>query len=555
MLRSSLLLLFLLLTVPSILAAIIHHPIHIRLTSLSPTCESPYPVVTANGSLPGPAIHAYAGDTLSLMIHNHLPQDSFAMHFHGISQRDTPWMDGVPWITQRPIPPRQSRLYAFKVDTPGTYFYHAHSKFHAFSVYGAILVHSQHEHTTLHAIHGVDYDEDRVVVLGDAFQYPDRFIHRVSEQDQVLPHTSIPVPSAILINGAAVNPLAKQGCQRAPRIVLAPGKTHRIRVIHAGGKSAYRIALPPLLNPRIIEADGTLTRPHTIDPDSGLDIDAGQRYSILMDMPSLAQSSPKDIFPVFVALDHASQDHHTHPVLSLLVITIRDDKDDGSSTRHTFNTYELDRHDPMRDALDGFYPVLHHARATVLTSTTRVADSLVPAMPTQHYPPEIASHRLFMEINSSQDFTHYTINQNRFVPPAGYDPLLLRLAHRHPDTVLHRANVFSVPMNATVDIILQYAAGFCRKPHPWHLHGHSMFLMGTGPGRFHGKIPRQGGPHSHILARDTISGWSHTEKSSQDGCGWWVLRFKADNPGIWHCTFFFSGSILRLTFFSSLSFA
>ncbi|KAL4218095.1 hypothetical protein ACF0H5_022831 [Mactra antiquata] len=52
--------------------------------------------------------------------------DGVAVHFHGIEMRGTPWMDGASYVTQCPIMPGQSFTYKFKPNRSGTYFYHSH---------------------------------------------------------------------------------------------------------------------------------------------------------------------------------------------------------------------------------------------------------------------------------------------------------------------------------------------------------------------------------------------------------------------------------------------
>jgi FtsP/CotA-like multicopper oxidase with cupredoxin domain len=46
----------------------------------------------------------------------------------GIHQTNTPWADGVPGLTQKPIQPNASFKYKWYADTYGSYFYHAHSR-------------------------------------------------------------------------------------------------------------------------------------------------------------------------------------------------------------------------------------------------------------------------------------------------------------------------------------------------------------------------------------------------------------------------------------------
>lgn len=60
-------------------------------------------------------------------VENQMQGTSSTIHWHGLHQYETPFMDGVPFITQCPIPFSTEFRYAFKATEPGTQFYHSHS--------------------------------------------------------------------------------------------------------------------------------------------------------------------------------------------------------------------------------------------------------------------------------------------------------------------------------------------------------------------------------------------------------------------------------------------
>jgi len=76
-----------------------------------------------NGSCPGPTIQANEGDRVRIIVENRLPE-STSMHWHGF-HIPLP-MDGMPYISQKPIPPGESFVYEFTLNQSGTYFYHSH---------------------------------------------------------------------------------------------------------------------------------------------------------------------------------------------------------------------------------------------------------------------------------------------------------------------------------------------------------------------------------------------------------------------------------------------
>ena len=76
-----------------------------------------------NGSCPGPTIQVQQGDRVRVIFENGLPE-STTVHWHGLEVPIE--MDGVPYISQKPIPPGQSFTYEFTVHQEGTFFYHSH---------------------------------------------------------------------------------------------------------------------------------------------------------------------------------------------------------------------------------------------------------------------------------------------------------------------------------------------------------------------------------------------------------------------------------------------
>jgi len=77
-----------------------------------------------NGSCPGPTIQIQQGDRVRVIFENRLPE-STSLHWHGLEVPIE--MDGVPWISQKPVAPGETYTYEFTVHQEGTFFYHAHS--------------------------------------------------------------------------------------------------------------------------------------------------------------------------------------------------------------------------------------------------------------------------------------------------------------------------------------------------------------------------------------------------------------------------------------------
>jgi hypothetical protein len=78
------------------------------------------PSVLINKAFPGPTIEANYGDWIEVKVTNKLHKEGTTIHWHGMLQQKTPWMDGVPSIQQCPIAPNMTFTYRFRADQVGT---------------------------------------------------------------------------------------------------------------------------------------------------------------------------------------------------------------------------------------------------------------------------------------------------------------------------------------------------------------------------------------------------------------------------------------------------
>ncbi|EEH41760.1 laccase-1 [Paracoccidioides lutzii Pb01] len=98
-------------------------------------------MIFTNNQFPGPQLDVIEGDKVEVVVKNSLPF-STAIHFHGISQKGTPWSDGVPDVTQRAIQPGKSFIYRWTAVEYGTYWHHGHVHGQVSDgLFGAIVIH------------------------------------------------------------------------------------------------------------------------------------------------------------------------------------------------------------------------------------------------------------------------------------------------------------------------------------------------------------------------------------------------------------------------------
>uniref|UniRef100_A0A8D8P5K9 L-ascorbate oxidase n=1 Tax=Culex pipiens TaxID=7175 RepID=A0A8D8P5K9_CULPI len=98
-------------------------------------------VMVINRMMPGPAIEVCENDIIVVDVENNLMGESTTIHWHGLHMKKTPYMDGVPHISQCPISPETTFRYTFKADNPGTHFWHSHTGMQrGDGAFGALIV-------------------------------------------------------------------------------------------------------------------------------------------------------------------------------------------------------------------------------------------------------------------------------------------------------------------------------------------------------------------------------------------------------------------------------
>ncbi|MFY0514350.1 multicopper oxidase family protein [Streptomyces anulatus] len=247
--------------------------------------------------LPGREVRVTAGDTLALTLANHLPEPT-SLHWHGLALRND--MDGVPGLTQRDIAPGADFAYRFAVPHPGTYWFHPHSGVQQDrGLYAPLIVEDPKE--------PLAYDKEWVVVLDDWVDgvdgsTPDAVLKELSggmgggmdhgahtmsgEKDAEGdgPSRMMMGATSELLGGDAGDVayphyLVNGRVPQDPSSFSArPGDRIRLRIINAGGDTAFRVALGGH-RMTVTHTDGFPVRHTTGD---ALLLGMGERYDVLV---------------------------------------------------------------------------------------------------------------------------------------------------------------------------------------------------------------------------------------------------------------------------------
>ncbi len=103
----------------------------------------PKRAIAVNGSIPMPTLTFTEGDTAEIYVHNKLKEET-SLHWHGLFLPNR--YDGVPNMTQMPIPPGATHLYKFPIKQHGTHWYHSHTGLQEqIGMYGAFIMNKRQE--------------------------------------------------------------------------------------------------------------------------------------------------------------------------------------------------------------------------------------------------------------------------------------------------------------------------------------------------------------------------------------------------------------------------
>jgi FtsP/CotA-like multicopper oxidase with cupredoxin domain len=99
---------------------------------------------------------------------------------------------------------------------------------------------------------------------------------------------------------------------------------------------------------------------------------------------------------------------------------------------------------------------------------------------------------------------------------------------------------YPLKKNEVIDMVFQNSvgpSGTCEY-HPWHTHGHAFWDLTSGPGKYPEGLDQSTVLANPVIRDTTIVYPNPTAKGVPDAaCGWRLVRFVADNPGVWavHC--------------------
>ncbi|KAG8702800.1 laccase, multicopper oxidase, benzenediol:oxygen oxidorectuctase [Ceratobasidium sp. 423] len=472
-------------------------------------------MLVVNGQYPGPVIEANEGDTIIVNVKNEIPHVGTSLHWHGLFQNGTAWMDGPAGITQCPIPSGGSFTYKFKIEGQyGTYWWHAHAGGQlSDGLHGALIVHSVNDPWK----RGVHYDYDQILIMGDWYHNTSAEILKALDTPHgYLGSQAAPPPYSAMFNGFGTWNCEKYGSPdtcytREPfELKVYPNKKYRLRIINTAAHAMiYSSVDQHTLD--VIEADDTPISSAEVSGLHRVQSHNGQRYSVIL---KTDQGKPGDAFWMRGEMVEACFPYVLKDASNTTLAVLRY-VDDGSD-------YEPSTHLPTtKDWKDK----LGKDCRDIETS------KLVPLV--REDPPKVVKQQGIFNTQvgnlstSDGTVTRFFVNHVTF-DHLWYQPVLHDVIEGWS---VDNSNIMSLTFDHPegADIIINNRDVNPPIDHPYHLHAMTYWIVAEGKGALTiDEYKKLKFNTDNPLRRDT-----HVVPADS----WAVLRVKADIPGVWflHC--------------------
>lgn len=507
-----------------------HHDFVVQATPVKRLCKT-HNAITVNGQYPGPTLEVNNGDTLEVKVTNKA-RYNVTIHWHGIRQMRTGWADGPEFVTQCPIRPGGSYTYRFTIQgQEGTLWWHAHSSWLRATVYGALIIHPKP---------GSSYPftkpkRETPILLGEWWDANPIDVVRQATRTGAAPNVS----DAYTING---QPGDLYNCSSKDTVIVPidSGETNLLRVINSGLNQElfFTVANHKFT---VVSADASYTKPFTtsvimLGPGQTTDVlitgdQPPARYYMAARAYQSAQGAPFDNTTTTAILEYKSAPCPAKK---------------GVSTTPVF---------PSLPAFNDTATVTAFSKSFRSPAKVEVPTDIDESL---FFTVGLGLNRCPPKFKSSQcqgpNGTRFTASMNNvsFVLPSNFS---LLQAHQQgipgvfttdypaapPVKFDYTGNVsrslwqpvpgtklYKLKYGSRVQVVLQGTSIFTAENHPIHLHGYDFYIIAEGFGNFNPSTDTSKFNLVDPPLRNTVAVPVN---------GWAVIRFVADNPGVWlmHC--------------------
>ncbi|KAL7248439.1 hypothetical protein ACSBR2_003214 [Camellia fascicularis] len=508
-------------------AVVVEHSFEVKDITIKRLCQNQV-ITTVNGGLPGPTILVHEGDTLVVHVFNKSPYN-VSIHWHGIFQILSAWADGPEYVTQCPIRPGNSYTYRFNITgQEGTLWWHAHSQWLRATVYGALIIRPK----VGHSYPFLKPYREFPILLGEWWNANVIDI----ENEGLATGGATNSSDAFTINGRPGD-LYLCSSNHTYKVMVVQGKTYLLRIINATMNNQFFFKRANH-NLTVVAVDATYTTPMVTD---FILIAVGQTTDVLF----TANQPPASYYMA------------THPYVSSQNITVNSTSTTGIIVYK--NALSLT---PQMSVLPAFddTPTAYKFSTSLSALINAPHWVPVPLKVDEHMFVTISlglipcernttcagplDQRLAASMNNAsfQFPTKLSMLQAFFNNVDGIyttdfpdqPPLVFNYTNSNNNfnrTIIMTSKstkVKKLKFNSTVEMVLQNTASLGIEMHPMHLHGFSFHVLAQGFGNYD--------PINDPKKFNLINPQARNTIGVPTG-GWAVIRFQANNPGIWlmHC--------------------
>ncbi|KAI1119532.1 Cupredoxin [Nemania sp. NC0429] len=514
------------------------------------------PMILANGQSPGPLIEVNIGDTVRVHVNNLMSDLSTSIHWHGIDQRNTTWMDGVTGVSQCGIPAGHNFTYEFRIGGQrGTFWWHAHSSVqYSDGLYGPIVVHDTDEMVPR-------TDKEKLIFVSDVYHtYGSVLVSSyLNSTSKWAPFESgvEPLADNILLNGQntydctvasttypqpSPNELSLSSPMSEPRCTggrlyttkINTGQRVRLRLINTSSFFSYWFSIDNHTL-AIIELDGIEISPISA---RGVYLNVGQRVSVVIEANQTAgnyyirATLPKTCFLPYAPYESAGLEAAEYAVKGILSyddvpVNAMPIGDMGNVS----NPYGVENNAARGDVWEGCDDMPFDLPKPMRN---------IPA----YEVPEENKHYIEYMFRQAQDVNRIFINKTAYMPLVDNATLWKAIEQQFVADKVNSYNSWDFGLNQQVLLVPEANKGAQviinsrdAMEHPWHLHGHTFQIVGWGQGLFGTASPSSRDNNgtttttwnlANPMRRDTVTvpAFSHI-----------IIRFETNNPGLWalHC--------------------
>lgn len=474
-----------------------------------------------NGTYPGPTLEGNWGDTFRITVYNNLTNyNGTSIHWHGIRQLNTNWMDGVSGVTECPIPPKENITYEWKAQQYGVSWYHSHfSLQYADGLVGALKINGPTS---------MNYDEDLGPVL-----ITDNFHKTAFSQVQLEYMGRPPSPDSMLMNGKG----KYHCCSKCPRadancvggseresFNFKKGKTYKMSLVNTA-TSTHTTFWVDKHNFTVVAADFVPIKPYVA---SIINVAIGQRYDIIIEANATDTDTTETDFWI-----HA-----------------RDCSIGGAPSNLGIIRYDPEStyipHTPPVDDRHVCYGCLDELAKDLVPTVKRTVDAPANANYQNEsfkvhlvgYPDETAQksdlHKWVLKDSSLYlDWSEPSLSlakvafdkdwkRPRF--PPGYEPVYLEQPQGKWVYWLIEGKFQESVDNSTKKIYKTQAP----VAHPMHIHGHDFVILAQSDKELNGTID---------IPKERLDNPARRDVALLPVNGYLLIAFEINNPGIWlmHC--------------------